>query len=344
MGRLLELLRSRAVRTIFVVLALGAAVWAVASQWHDVREALGSIPGGILAATLGLSVVYVFCTMLSWRAVLHDLGSPLSVRASSTLFFVSQVGKYLPGGVWNILAAAEMGADHQIPRRRSVSVMAVSILVSIVTALALAAGAVALAPAGVTDRYGWVVWALPLFLVLLVPPVLNRLLNLALHLTRRPQLEHPLTARGIAAASGWALLSWFLAGFQVWLLATAVGMEPTPATYALAVGGYALAWTVGFLIIVVPAGVGAREAVLGAMLLGQLGAGSVVVVVLLSRVLLTLADLLLGLAGAVLARRRAGSAGAPGDPLGGPAGHAAAPDDRAGASGDRIGEDSSGIA
>lgn len=301
-GRLLAALRSRAVRAAFVVLALGAAVWAVASRWEEVKDALTSIPAGTLAVAVAASLAYVCVTMLSWRAILRDLGSRLPLGPAASVFFVSQVGKYLPGGVWNILAAAEMGADHEIPRRRSVSVMVVSILVSIVTGLALAVAAVAVAPAGVATSYGWVAWALPLFLVALFPPVLNRLLALALRITRRPALEHPLTVRGIGAAGLWALLGWLLAGAQVWLLATAVGMDATGPTFALAVGGYALAWTVGFLVIVVPAGVGAREAVLAAVLAGLLDAGGVVVVVLLSRVLLTLADLLLGLGGAGLGR------------------------------------------
>ncbi|MPV39053.1 UPF0104 family protein [Georgenia subflava] len=305
MGRLLAVLRAPAVRAGFVVLALGACVWALVSQWDDVTDAVSTIPGGTLLGATGLSLVYVSLTMLSWRAVLADLGSRLPLRTASSVFFVSQVGKYLPGGIWNVLAAAEMGADHQIPRRRSVSVMVVSILVSIVTGLALAVLAVALAPGAVADRYGWVAWALPVVLVVLLPPVLNRLLGVALRVTRRPALEEPMTARGIATAAVWALLAWLVAGAQVWLLATAVGMDETFASFALAVGGYALAWTVGFLVVVVPAGVGAREAVLAVVLAGQLDAGGVVVVVLLSRVLLTVADVGLGSGGLLLARTSA---------------------------------------
>ena len=105
----------------------------------------------------------------------------------------------------------------------------------------------------------------------------------------------------IAKASAWALLAWLLAGLHLWLIVTALGAEPTVATAALAVGAYALAWTVGFLVIVAPAGVGVREAVLGLVLAGQLSDGSVVVAVLASRVLMTVADVALGLAAA---RRR----------------------------------------
>lgn len=60
----------------------------------------------------------------------------------------------------------------------------------------------------------------------------------------------------------------------------------------LSVGGYALAWLVGFVLVFLPAGVGAREVVLAAALAPALGTGGVLVVVLLSRVLVTAGDLL----------------------------------------------------
>jgi len=319
MGAVLGALRSPWVRRVFVALALAAAVWAVASQWEQVRGAVASLPLGTVVLALVVSLVYVVLTMLSWRAVLADLGSPLPVRVAARVFFVSQVGKYLPGGVWNIVAAAEMGVDHAISRRRSVSGMLVALLVSIVTGLLLAVVAIAFAPRAAVESYGWVAWSFPVFLVLLAPPVLNRLLGHALRLTRRPPLEQPLSARGVVASSAWALAGWVAAGVQVWLIATALGMEGGLGTLAQAVGAYALAWTVGFLVVVVPAGVGVREAVLGAMLAGLLDGGAVVVTVLLSRVLLTAADLLLGLGAAADLRsgsRASQKDGIPGNDVG----------------------------
>jgi len=91
----------------------------------------------------------------------------------------------------------------------------------------------------------------------------------------------------------------------VWLVISALGAPTSLESFALAAGGYALAWTIGFLVVVVPAGVGVREAVLALALAGQLGPGSVVVTVLLSRVLLTAADFLLGLVAAADVRHRA---------------------------------------
>lgn len=305
MSRVLELARSWTVKVGFLLLALALAVWAVVSRWNEVSAALTEIDLVLLAAALGLGLLYVVLTMFSWRAVLADHGTPLPLLPAARVFFVSQLGKYVPGGVWNIVAAAEMGADHRIPRRRSVSAMLVTVLISIVSGMILAVATVPFAPDELADRFGWVLWTLPLFVVLLLPPVLGRLVDLALRLTKGDPLESPLRWRGIGAAVAWALLAWGIAGLQVWVLAVGVGMEPSGRTVALCIGGYAFAWVIGFLVVIVPAGAGVRETVLALMLAGSLSTGGVLAVVLLSRVVLTLADLLLGGLGLLLARRKA---------------------------------------
>lgn len=304
MSRLLSLLRSIAVRISFLAIALAMAIWAVVTQWDDITTAVAGMSTWLLAGSLLASICYVVLTMLAWRVLLADMGTYLPLSAAARIFFVSQLGKYLPGGVWNILAAAELGADHQIPRRRSVSVMAVSVIISIVTGLALTTGTMPFAPQEVAQQYWWTFLLLPVFLIVLLPPVLNRLLLVALRLTGRPPLEVPISWRGMFLAAGWTLASWAVAGLQVWLLAIGLGMPMSPATFLLAVGGYAMAWTIGFLVIFVPAGAGVREAVLALVFAGTLPRGGVIAVVLLSRVVLTAADLALGGIGLQLHRNQ----------------------------------------
>ncbi len=205
MNRVLGALRSGWVRAAFVVVALGAAAVAVAGEWDAIVPALRSMPLLAVLGALITGVVYLTLTMLSWSAVLGDLGTRLRFRDAFGVFFVSQLGKYVPGGVWNLVAASELGADHRIPRRRSLSAMAVTVLVSIVSGLAVAAPAIALSAGADQGSYRWVWLLIPVSLVLLAPPVLNRLLALAMRVARREPLEHPLTARGTLTAVAWSV-------------------------------------------------------------------------------------------------------------------------------------------
>lgn len=141
-----------------------------------------------------------------------------------------------------------------------------------------------------------------MFVLLLTPWALNRLLRLLGRGSHGDPLRIPAGAIGRAVL--WSIAAWLCAGTQVYLLAEAMGISPGFENALLSVGGYALAWVAGFLFIIAPAGVGIREAALGVTLVGALPEGAVVAVVLLSRVMLTLADLALGGVAAYAARRR----------------------------------------
>ncbi|WP_169925931.1 lysylphosphatidylglycerol synthase domain-containing protein [Serinibacter salmoneus] len=295
--------RSRGVRASFLALALATAVWAIAAQWDGVIAGLREVTPAVLALAFTLGVAYVWVTMAAWRVVLLALGAPVPNTVTRTIFFVSQVAKYLPGGVWNIVAAAEMGADHEISRRRSVSAMAISLLLTVITGLMLACAVVLWGPSELRERYGWIVVLLPLLLLTLSPWALNRVLAVVGQGSEGPAMRVRLGT--VITAGLLTILSWTLAGSQLYLLATSMGLQADAPNYLLCLGGYALAWVVGFLFIVAPAGVGVREAALGLVLAGALPEGAIVAVVLLSRVLLTLADLGLGGWAGLAARRRA---------------------------------------
>ena len=300
MNHLLRIARSTPVRAGFLLLAVGAALFFVVNQWDLFTAALRDVGVSRIVQAGLISILYVLATALSWRAILADLGTRLPAAAAMRIFFVSQVAKYLPGGVWNIVAAAELGADHEIPRRRSAAVMAISLLVSVVTGAILAVIGLLTSPEA--REFAWVAFAIPVGLVLLAPPVLGRLADFGLRLMRRDPLGHRPSWRGLSVGIAWQVVAWLLAGAQVFLLAEPLGLSGDVLGFLVATGGYALAWTAGFLFIVVPAGVGMREIVLAAALAGSLTVADATTVVLISRIVLTFVDLGAGGAAALAAR------------------------------------------
>jgi hypothetical protein len=237
-----------------------------------------------LLAGLGLS-------MLSWRAVLVDVGSRLPVPTAARIFFVGQLGKYLPGSVWPLLTQMQMGKDAGVPRARMGAGGMVALGLSVVSGLLV--GLLAL-PALLSDGAG-AVYAVAAVLLLVVgavvlhPAVLNRVLALGLRLVRRPPLEAPLTGRGTATAVAYLLGCWVLYGVQTWVLVRAVGGHDGSALL-LSIGSFALASTLGLLFVIAPAGAGVREVVLILGLSPVLSAGQATTVAVVSRLLVTLAD------------------------------------------------------
>lgn len=295
MGRMRGLMNKgpmgRVVRVVFVLAAVGGGGYALASQWSQVRSGLADLGWAAVAGALVAVLLAALTSMQSWRVLLGAFGSRPPLRGAAQVFFVGQLGKYLPGSVWSVVAQMDLGRAYRIPPRRSASAAALTMLVSLVSGLLCTVCALPFLQGGSIGGYGWAFLAVPVILAVLHPRLLNPLLERLLRLARRPALEHRVSGRAIGLSLAWSLLYWALVGLQIWILAVAMG---APALKALApsVGGFAFAWSVGFLIVIDPAGAGVREVILVAMLSPIMDTGLATAVALVSRVLTIVADLL----------------------------------------------------
>ena len=71
--------------------------------------------------------------------LLAGLGHPLEPAAASGIFFVAQLGKYLPGSVWPYVAQARMGRAHDVPASRSAAAGGLFVLLHCATGALVAA-------------------------------------------------------------------------------------------------------------------------------------------------------------------------------------------------------------
>ncbi|MFI7441304.1 lysylphosphatidylglycerol synthase transmembrane domain-containing protein [Nonomuraea indica] len=280
----------RLLRVGFLLVALGFGGWAVASQWDGVVAGFARLEPAMIAASLAAVVAALLGAMLTWRTLLADLGSPLPFRPATKVFFVGQLGKYIPGAVWPVLAQMEMGRDLGVPRARSAAAFFLMMPIQLATGLL-----VTLVTLG-WDRYGWLLLLAPVLLVLLEPKVINGLIGFGLRRLGREPLEHPLTRRGMLTALCWALAGWVCYGLHLYVVLPQAGP-------VFAIGAFALSWCLGIMTVVVPAGAGVREAVMVAVLSPVLDSGPAIAVALCSRAVIIVGDLLCaGLAG-IAARR-----------------------------------------
>jgi glycosyltransferase 2 family protein len=304
-------MRRRGWRNLLRLLVLGLFVAAIAlvlaRRWSEVRPLLHSLSVGDVALALVAVAGGLFTGFLCWRAVLTDLGSPLPLTSGMRVFFLGQLGKYLPGSVWPLLAQMELGRGYKVPRRSSGAAVMIFMLLILGTGLLVAALALPFLGDDALRRYGWTLVVLPVAAVVLYPPVLNRILAAGLRLARRDPMPNPLSLRGVLAAVGWGLVGWVLYGVHVWVLARMLGVDGA-GLLARSTGAFAAAWCVGFLIVIAPAGGGAREAALIVLLGTGVGTARATVIAVVSRLLVTLGDLGWGGVAALLARGRAARA------------------------------------
>jgi hypothetical protein len=278
------------VRAALLLFAVGLAAYGLASQWPQVHSALAELAWyDVVGAALAVIAALGF-QMLAWRALLTDLGSPLPLPAAVRVNFLGQLAKYVPGAVWAMAAQVSLAQDYRVPKRRSGTASLVAMAITLVVGLCMAGIVLPLASAGALRHYWWVLLCLPVLLFVLWPQVTKFLLDRVLRLVRRPALDRPLTRGGMGRAVGWTALAWVCYGLHAWLLVGDIAGKSLHVLL-LAAGGYALAWTVGFVLIPFPGGIGPRELALIAVLSPVMPRGPALVVALASRVVMTVGDL-----------------------------------------------------
>ncbi len=293
----------RLIRLGFLALAVGLGGLAVLSRWEQVKASLGELGLGALGFSFAVAITGSAASMLVWRALLADLGSDLPVRPAAKVFFVGQLGKYVPGAIWPMVAQMELGRRLGLPRRRSAAAFVLTMLVVFASALFVASAALPLLGRDETAGYRWLLVLTPLIAGLLHPRVINRLLGLFFRLLRREPLERPLSGRGVIRAFGWALVAWACFGLHIAVLVTELDV-PVARALPLAIGAFAIAWCAGPVVMIAPAGAGVRELALVALLAPVLDPAGALVVALASRLFLTVADVLLAWLAALAAIRR----------------------------------------
>lgn len=132
-------------RIAFSVLAVTLLIVTVTRERGALAQALQQLSIVSLVASGLLVVAGLVAQMLSWRALFAGRGSNLpSLRASAQIYYIGQLGKYVPGSVWAVVAQSELGAEHRLSRSRSAVVALGALAVLVVTGTGVATTALSI--------------------------------------------------------------------------------------------------------------------------------------------------------------------------------------------------------
>lgn len=274
---------------VAVVVAVGYLLW---RQRADVVHSLQAISLGPIVLSLLLGTVGAWLPGLVWRDLLGSQGYPTRALAGQRAFFIAQLGKYLPGGIWALVAQVAMARELKIPGRQAATATFLGLALSIISAMLVAGVTLPFAVPGLVTHYWWTFLAVPVLLALLHPRSVEWWSGTAFRILRRPTEPVRLSWPVLLRATSLMVVSWVALGLHFGVLVHGLGRS-VPGVWLLAVGVFGLAWVAGFLIVIAPAGAGVREAALVLGFVSVLPAPAVLTVAVLSRVLLVAADILL---------------------------------------------------
>ncbi|HEU4565212.1 MAG TPA: lysylphosphatidylglycerol synthase transmembrane domain-containing protein [Gemmatimonadaceae bacterium] len=300
----------KAALTILLVLLAGRTLW---RQWSEVRLQHFEIhpsPAWLLASSALVFVAYLIL-IESWRLALATWGAHVPFGDAARVWFVSNLGKYVPGKIWQITAMGMMlqrrGISLAVAGSAAVIVTIANVLVGLGLVFALGASALTIPP---ELRRAAGVAVLLLGAMLLASP---RLVPLASGLISRMSRREAVSLR-VPNAAPWlsavgSLAAWVLYGvafrlFSVGLIGHAEG------SWSAYIAVYSASYLIGYLALFAPGGIGVREIALTTALpaLGLATPPEAAMLTVASRLWLTVLEVVPGVA-LLLVRRRQSTAG-----------------------------------
>jgi hypothetical protein len=227
--------------------------------------------------------------ILAWRwggAIRAVGGRPVGRHRVISAFFVGEMGKYIPGGIWSMLGRSELARREGYERAIAYSSVALSVigcyLAAALTALALAV--VSLIGGSINMPWWPILLVAAVALTAIHPAVSRRILALlGRMLGRSLDMEVPSWMTCLRLTGSYVSV-WILIAAATTLVTTSLVSHPPVMRVALAA---IVSWIVGF-VTPTPGGIGVREAVFVAV--AGVAAGPATAAAILARVLFVLVD------------------------------------------------------
>jgi uncharacterized membrane protein YbhN (UPF0104 family) len=246
------------IRVLFALAGLAFLVAAFRATWDRSHEQV--LPSAwALALAFGLVLIGLVLGARGWASL---LSADAPERTLTRGYYMAQVGKYVPGAVWQAAAQVDLARRTGVPTPVAVVAFPVHAVAQATAGGTIAAGLLVAGP-GVPRGIRVASLAGLLLLPLLRRTWMLRTVRVMGRVLHRSWPDELVPAQSrILRSYGFSLGTIVCNGLAFLFLASSVHAVSSAVS---CVPGFALAWTAGYLALPFPTGVGIREAVLIAL-------------------------------------------------------------------------------
>ena len=247
----------------------------VVSNWDQIADYEWHVDYRLALAAIAVALVALMVIASNWQRLIGAFGYDISLRRAFRVFYLSDLGRYIPGKIWTLVGFVYLGRQEGIPPEEITASFVVSQLFLIPAAFLVFALSVQYDSRLLVDQVAFLgeysAYALTgiMFLmaaaVILYPQRVLALVNLILKRLGRPGIVFKLDKKVALQLFLRYLLGWFLYGSAFYLFVRAVAPDSGLGLIA-ASGIFAASYQVGYLSLFAPGGLGPRELVMGYML------------------------------------------------------------------------------
>ena len=277
-------------RFAFLIVAIVFMLLVLRNQWDAVQHYRLTLKAWPLLASYGALFSAWLLEVNLWQRLLLALGHALPFKRAASIWFLSNIVRYIPGNIWQFLGMTELGAHSGLPRTTTLASIVMHQVLSNLAGLTVGAYAISYSKIAESSPYFFATASLLAALLLLsligfvrITPTVSRFVGVEL-----PKINLPLAT--VSAFFAAYCLYWLLCGTGFWLLSLAVGVVSVPPLLPW-ISAFAAAYVVGYLSLLTPSGLGIREGVLALLLVRFASGNPVIVAALAARIWMSLGEL-----------------------------------------------------
>ena len=272
--------------TAIGVAGLGFALYALFGSWDEISNTeIVPLP---LAAAGVFGIVGMSIVGLNWIRIIRITGGAARARNGLQWYFVGQLGKYIPGGLWAVLGRAELATRGGVRRTIGYTSVGISLITTYAAAASTGAFFIAFESSTTTARTWWITLSVAIVAAAtfgMSKPVVQRVNAFVSRFGISTELPST-TPRTSLSAMALTMPAWIAIGSATALVGASLGFT---IEFRQIIAATSYSWLAGFLVIPVPGGLGVREAAFIALYPGATQEAAAIAVV--ARIVFVLVDL-----------------------------------------------------
>ena len=286
-----------------VAVLLGFLVYAFRDAWDEAKPLLQDVDVAELSISIAILASYYLLFTVAWQRILAAWGLRIPYFLALQAEMASILAKYIPGTVW--IPAARVAALRRVGIKDTPLILASVVLEAGLSAVS--GVLIFFASLAAIDADDAPLLPLLAFTAICVVGLHPRIFTPLARRVLRPFGASdfpPLPWRTLLAVMGFYVFTWLVGGTALFFLLRSVGGDPAVSDIPYLGGISAVAAIVAVLAIIMPSGLGVREATMYGLLVAVVPDGVALAATVLNRLTITIVEAALLAVGATAWRRR----------------------------------------
>jgi uncharacterized membrane protein YbhN (UPF0104 family) len=292
----------RTLTVVFVCVIFFFLIRSLITNWNQIPFTELRFNTFYIVISFFCLAVYFSLLARGWSSIVAELGSKVPYGKAFWIVSTSQIAKYVPGGIWYTVGRVYLARTEKVKEEIGLlSVVFETFLLMLTNLILFLVSVNFIRGEAYLSPYLSATFIV-VILILLYPPLLNKLLNLGLRVLKKPTVKLHARYLSILKISTYFFALWIaqIAGYFFLINSIySVGASQLPNLAT----AYTLSWITGFIVLFAPGGIGVREGMMTLLLSSILPLPLAIAISFITRVWITIFEVLVFFTGLLIRRK-----------------------------------------